>query len=96
MMYITAHKLNGQVTDLSASYYALPLMDEFASATIELPSYPPIEEVDLFALVDQLKIIDGVLASDTLNIVSQQINPNYVEPTLEADTSQTQSQLENM
>jgi hypothetical protein len=96
MINITVHKLNGNLTDISASYYPLPLMNEFASATLELPSYPPIEEVDLFALVDQLKIIDGVLASDTLNIVSQQINSNYVEPTLEADTSQTQSQLENM
>lgn len=87
MINITVHKIDGRLTDISASYYALPLMNEFASATIELPSYPPIEEVDLFALVDQLQIVDGVLSSDTLNIVSQQINPNYVEPVLPVENA---------
>ena len=87
MLNITVHKLDGRLTDLSASYYPLPLMNEFASATIELPSYPPIEEVDLFDLADQLKVMDGVLVSDTLNIVSQQINSNYVEPVLPVENA---------
>jgi hypothetical protein len=80
MINITLHKIDNRLTNISASYYALPLNDEFAAATIEMPTYPPLEEVDVFALANQLRIENGKLVSDTLTITSQVINENYVEP----------------
>jgi hypothetical protein len=97
MIYITTHKQDGNPTGISVSYYPLPLNDEYVVATLEMSEYPPLEELSLPDILSQLKIQDGVLVSDTLNITSQQINQSYVEPSKPQELpSKIQTQLENI
>jgi hypothetical protein len=92
MIYITTHKQDGKPTGISASYYPIPLNDEYVVATLEMSTYPPLEELSLSDILSQLTIQDGVLVSDTLNITAQQINANYVEPAAPEPAAPTNTQ----
>lgn len=81
MINIAIHKIDRTIISWSASYYEFINPQEYCVAKVELPTYPPVEELDMAAIGNALYIdADGKLASDTLNIVSQTINENYVEP----------------
>lgn len=81
MINIAIHKRGQEILSWSASYYDFKESLEYCVARVELDAYPSIEELDVNALAAQLYLdANGKLASDTLKIVDQVINPNYVEP----------------
>jgi hypothetical protein len=94
-MYIAINKIGNQIVGFSASDYAFQNPQDYLIAEID-GNYFDLTDEQIGNLINDFSLVDGLLISSKHKITNISINQDYVEPTLEADTSQTQSQLENM
>jgi hypothetical protein len=94
-MYIEIYKIGNEIGSFSASDFSPVNPESYLVAEVE-GKLSDLTDEQASNLASEFSLVDGMLQSSKHKIISIAINENYVEPTLEADTSQTQSQLENM